>query len=1426
MSALNMGYAQLPIIPVLTGFNKTIKQEINSVFPSLGKQAGVDFGKSVAQGFSGEKKSLESEVKALEKNLASAQDNLRKAKEQNARASETELKAVKQVEIAEQRLAEQRESGKARASQLLSAEENLRQKQLALKKAQDDSHRSSVTLESATEDLTTANDKLKVAADKANKELSESTTSTDKAKKGLGGLTDEAEKTRGGLGKLGGYMKGAFVGAIAAVSFGAVIGEMKEMISLAGEYQQSVGAIDSIFKDQSGKMHAKAGEAAVDVGLDKNAYNELGSVLGAQLKNAGTPMDQLADKTSNLITLGADLSSMFGGTTKEAIEAVSSALKGEMDPIEKYGITLSAASLEAEALAKGLIKPVVDADLVSDAATKMQVAQKKYNDVVKKHGKDSMEAAKAQVSLNSAERAYDKATAGKVPKLEGEAKALAVQSALYSQSADAQGNFAKESDTLEGQQQRLNAEVANMKIAAGTAFLPAMTSMVSAIRTTVIPALQNMGAWIKDNQAWLKPLALTVGTMVGAFLAFKGVALAIAGVTRAMTLFRTAFVALTVAMNANIFVLIASAIAGLVVGFIYLWKTNEDFRNFFINSWKNISGFFVGIWENNLKPAFQAIGDFWVSTVVPTFHKALESVKGFFVSAGQGIQGALQAIGNFITNTLVPVFVWLYRNIIIPIFNGIKLVVAIAATVIISLFKAILWTWQNLLAPAILWVWNSVLKPVFLALGTFFSWVWNSVLKPVLTAVVSFFRDAFATAISTIWVTTLRPVFNAIGTVFKWVWETLLRPAFENFKHGFQIVATKLTEIWNTWINPVFQFLGRIVAQTVASVVTKFIEMKTKIEFYIKLVKAVITLIWNSIKTWLSDKAAQIRDTVVSAFNSLKSKVTTTFENLRDKIQSVWAWIKANTFDKMVHFVKETLPNAFKKGVDYIRSAWEKIKSAAAKPINFVIETVYTNGLQKTFNGIADNLKLPKGWRLPDAKPIAEFATGGYTGAGTKYQEAGVVHAGEFVIRKEATSKLRRTIGLRGLDYLNQFGTFPGFAKGGFVRPVKGGRYTSPFGVSRGRYPHAGQDIAVPIGTSVFSPLDGTVRVAKTNAVTGRSGLGILIDHANGLSTYQGHLSRLLARAGDVVKGGQQIALSGNTGNSTGPHLHTEIWRDGQPINPLAYLNNGSIPQGGSGGGGFNLLQPLFDLKDKMVNSFKDKFSGGFFNELAGSALGKMLNGPIDWIKEKAAAIGDVAQDVWGNTKDFFNGKDSPVQAAVRSVANEFGWGSGRHWDSLSNIISRESGWNPAAANPRSSARGLFQKMTSIHGAIESTPEGQARWGLNYIKGRYGNPESAWNFWKKHKHYAKGGMVEDGKLYDNGGYLAPGAYQTISNLSGKPEPVFTHGQWQILSKIVDDRVNGTAQTVYNIEVPEPAFSANELVTTISHHNRALRRGGK
>ncbi len=98
---------------------------------------------------------------------------------------------------------------------------------------------------------------------------------------------------------------------------------------------------------------------------------------------------------------------------------------------------------------------------------------------------------------------------------------------------------------------------------------------------------------------------------------------------------------------------------------------------------------------------------------------------------------------------------------------------------------------------------------------------------------------------------------------------------------------------------------------------------------------------------------------------------------------------------------------------------------------------------------------------------------------------------------------------------------------------------------------HAGVDIVVPEGTRVYASAPGRVITAGWE---GGYGLLVVLDHGDGYTTYYGHLSALLVSVGQFVEIGQAIALSGNTGLSTGPHLHFEIRRDGVTVDPLLFL--------------------------------------------------------------------------------------------------------------------------------------------------------------------------------------------------------------------------------------------------------------------------------
>lgn len=126
--------------------------------------------------------------------------------------------------------------------------------------------------------------------------------------------------------------------------------------------------------------------------------------------------------------------------------------------------------------------------------------------------------------------------------------------------------------------------------------------------------------------------------------------------------------------------------------------------------------------------------------------------------------------------------------------------------------------------------------------------------------------------------------------------------------------------------------------------------------------------------------------------------------------------------------------------------------------------------------------------------------------------------------------------------------------------PLAAGRLTSSFGqrrdpVSGKKVFHTGADLAAPGGTPVVAPAAGTVKVATDSYSGGqRFGTVLVLDHGSGVETRYAHLHRLLVGPGESIEQGQAVAEVGNSGVSTGPHLHFEVWIDGEARDPASLV--------------------------------------------------------------------------------------------------------------------------------------------------------------------------------------------------------------------------------------------------------------------------------
>lgn len=149
--------------------------------------------------------------------------------------------------------------------------------------------------------------------------------------------------------------------------------------------------------------------------------------------------------------------------------------------------------------------------------------------------------------------------------------------------------------------------------------------------------------------------------------------------------------------------------------------------------------------------------------------------------------------------------------------------------------------------------------------------------------------------------------------------------------------------------------------------------------------------------------------------------------------------------------------------------------------------------------------------------------------------------------------------------------------------PVQDYKITSGYGARDTGIPgasidHKGIDFAVPIGTIVSAAAAGTVSKVGTDKVSGNY---MILDHGGGLQTIYRHLSAFLSEQGAAVASGQPIAKSGNTGISSGPHLHFETIVNGQAQDPLRLLR-GSMTKNNSG----SEAESIPDMATKVIELF------------------------------------------------------------------------------------------------------------------------------------------------------------------------------------------------------------------------------------------------
>jgi hypothetical protein len=310
----------------------------------------------------------------------------------------------------------------------------------------------------------------------------------------------------------------------AAIAIG-LVSQIPSAIESASHLAETQSKVNHLFGEGSAAVTEFANTAADQLGLSNQAALDAVATFGIFAKAAGLSGDAAGGFGRDMTQLAVDLASFHDSSSQQAIDAIGAALRGESEPIRAYGVLLDDMTLKSAALKLGLIATT------KEALTPQQ-------------------------------------------------RVLAAQAAILDQTKDAQGDFARTSDGLAGQQKKLAARFENVKAALGEQLLPVATEFVG--------VLSDVLGYVKENQAWLVPLVASLG----------GLAAAIYLIVQAVKIWTTVQWLLNIAMTANPIGLVIAAIALLIAGIYLLWTNSAGFRNFFIGMWEHIWGFLkmIGAW--------------------------------------------------------------------------------------------------------------------------------------------------------------------------------------------------------------------------------------------------------------------------------------------------------------------------------------------------------------------------------------------------------------------------------------------------------------------------------------------------------------------------------------------------------------------------------------------------------------------------------------------------------------------------------------------------------------------------------------------------------------------------------------------------------------------------------------------------------------
>lgn len=539
---------------------------------------------------------------------------------------------------------------------------------------------------------------------------------------------DELENKTKDTGKGFSAAKAAVVG-FAGAGATAIAGKL---ISAASDLNETVSKTGVVFGGQTAQVTGYAQEMADKFGLPKTAVLDAASSFGLLGNAAGLSGKPLADMSTGLTTLAADAMSFYNVPLEQALGDFTSALSGESEPVKKYGILMNEAAVNAEALALGLAKPVVNMKALGQAEIAAMVAKDKYTKAVKKFGHGSVEAAAAQAALFKAQDKVKEAAKGSVGPLTEAQKVQARTSLITKGLSKAQGDLSRTQSSVSNQAKMLQGRIQNLAADMGAKLLPA-ASKVLGVLIDLVSNLPAMVGWLKEN-------ARTIGIVAGIITAILLPALVRWGVTSTIAAAKSvaAWVTTQAAAIGSAWAQVGAGIR-VIAGWVAMGAQAA------LSAARVVAGWVLMGAQSLLQAARMAAA--WViamgpvgwviaavvalavliyknwDTIVAATKKAWAAVSNWLKGAWEWIKSASAAALSFLVN-LVTLQFRVILAVAKAVWNGIKTAISAALgfiksviTTYVNTYKAVITGAWNLIKSVTSSAWNGIKSAVSGAIG-------------------------------------------------------------------------------------------------------------------------------------------------------------------------------------------------------------------------------------------------------------------------------------------------------------------------------------------------------------------------------------------------------------------------------------------------------------------------------------------------------------------------------------------------------------------------------------------------------------------------------------------------------------------------------------------------------------------------------------